>query len=97
MWFMLLHFANALVFMMDGHYLQKIADINLGNIMNQYFLAQHTLLFSCRHLRLNEATLHALFLGLVHGASGKMFHLDEGGALEEKKVDEVDKDSFVDF
>lgn len=72
---------------MNGHNLQKIADINLGNIMNQYFFAEHTLLIPCRHLGLNEATLQALLLGFVQGATGKMFHLDEGRGLEEKKVD----------
>ena len=97
MWFMPFLFANALVFMMDGHYLKEIADINLGNIMNQYFLAEQTLLVSCRHLCLNEDALHSLLLGFVQRAAGKMFHLNEGRALEEKKVDEVDYDTFVDL
>lgn len=97
MWLMLFHFANALVFKMNGHNLQKIADINLGNIMNQYFLAEHTLLIPSRHLCLNEAALHALLLSFVQAATGKMFHLDEGRALKEKKVDEVDYDSLVDL
>lgn len=97
MWLMFFHFANALVIRMDGDYLEEITDINFGNIMNQYFLAQHTLLISCRHLCLNEATIHWFIVNFVQGAPGKMFHLNEGRALKEKNIDEVDYDSFVDF